>query len=67
MLILSRRIGEQIVIPGLEVEVRVLGVSRGKVRLGIQAPGSVSVRRIEVAVTPSENESETPPEQRRAS
>jgi carbon storage regulator len=67
MLILSRRIGELIVIPGLDVEVKVLGVQRGKVRLGIQAPGSVIVRRLEVPLAPPTSEEESPPGQLRAS
>jgi carbon storage regulator len=47
MLILSRRIGEKVMV-GEEIEVAVLGVARGYVRLGISAPRSVAVHREEV-------------------
>jgi carbon storage regulator len=47
MLILTRRIGETLRI-GDDVSVTVLGVHRNQVRLGIQAPKSVAVRREEI-------------------
>lgn len=47
MLVLSRRSGEQIVI-GDNVVVTVLSSSRGRVRVGIEAPRSVDVRRSEI-------------------
>ena len=47
MLVLSRVIGEQIVIDG-NIIVTVTAVDGNKVRLGIQAPRSVSVDRAEV-------------------
>ena len=49
MLVLSRRIGEEIVIGG-NVRVTVLNVSGQKVRLGIMAPTSVAVLRQELLV-----------------
>ena len=49
MLVLSRRIGEEIVIGG-NVRVTVLNVSGQKVRLGIMAPSSVAVLRRELLV-----------------
>jgi carbon storage regulator len=48
MLVLSRRIGENIVIAG-DIRVTVLAVSGRQVRLGIRAPSSVSVIRQELA------------------
>jgi carbon storage regulator len=48
MLVLTRKLGEAIRI-GTEVEVYVIGVSRGKVKLGLRAPRSVAVQRMEVA------------------
>jgi carbon storage regulator len=45
-LVLSRRSGEEIVI-GDEIRLTVVRVDGSKVRLGIVAPQSVSVRRIE--------------------
>jgi carbon storage regulator len=47
MLILRRKIGERIVIDG-RIEVTVLRVRGGRVRLGVAAPRSVRVLREEV-------------------
>ncbi len=47
MLILSRRVGEEIVI-GRDIIVRVVATASGSVRLGIDAPPSVTVDRLEV-------------------
>jgi carbon storage regulator len=47
MLVLSRKVGEKIVI-GDTVVVQVLAVRRGQIRLGISAPPSVSIRREEL-------------------
>jgi carbon storage regulator len=51
MLVLSRNVGESLVIDN-GVVVRVLVVTGGRVRLGIEAPAEVSVRRSELASTP---------------
>ena len=47
MLILSRRVGESVMI-GDDVTVTVLGVKGGQVRLGFAAPQNVAVHRQEV-------------------
>ena len=47
MLILTRRVGETVVI-GNEVTVTVLGVKGNQVRLGINAPKDVAVHREEI-------------------
>ena len=47
MLILSRKVGETLVIGG-EVEVTVLGSKGNQIRLGIKAPKHVSVHREEI-------------------
>ena len=48
MLILTRRIGETIMIDDDLIKVTVLGVSGSQVRIGIDAPKEVSVHRSEV-------------------
>ena len=47
MLILTRRVGESLRI-GDDVSVTVLGIKGSQVRLGVNAPKSVSVHREEV-------------------
>lgn len=47
MLILTRRIGESIII-GDDVTITVLGVKGNQVRLGVNAPKDVSVHREEI-------------------
>ena len=47
MLVLSRKIGERIVLPGCGVTVTVLASRGGQVRLGISAPAGVPVQREE--------------------
>ena len=47
MLILTRRIGETLII-GDDVNITVLGVKGNQVRLGINAPNDVSVHREEI-------------------
>ena len=47
MLILTRRVGESLMI-GDEVTVAVLGIKGNQVRLGVNAPQNVSVHREEI-------------------
>lgn len=47
MLILTRRLGEVLVI-GDDVTVTVLGIKGGQVRLGVDAPKTTSVHREEI-------------------
>lgn len=48
MLVLSRKVGERIVIePGIEIAV--VDVRGGRVRLGIAAPSNIGIRRTEVS------------------
>jgi len=48
MLVLSRKLGEVIVVPQCELTVTVLAVEGNKVRLGIAAPDDLDVYRAEV-------------------
>lgn len=47
MLILTRRVGETVII-GNDVDVTVLGVKGNQVRLGVKAPREVAVHREEI-------------------
>lgn len=48
MLILGRKLNESIVFEGLDIEVMVTSIQRGRVRLGIKAPPGVTVLRHEL-------------------
>lgn len=64
MLVLSRKIGEEIVI-GDNIRVRVLSIQGNQVRLGFVAPRSVTIHRQELLSDPSPDavvESPTPPQ-----
>ncbi len=49
MLVLSRREGESIRLPQLEVEIRVMGLRKSRVQLGIIAPKEIIVSRGELS------------------
>lgn len=61
MLVLSRRLGETLII-GDDIKITVLGISGNQVRLGIAAPKDVSVHREEVYQR-IQNEQGQPPSQ----
>jgi carbon storage regulator len=48
MLVLSRKVGERIVVPNSNLVVTVLSVKGHQVRLGVSAPADVAVYREEV-------------------
>jgi carbon storage regulator len=48
VLVLSRRVGEQLIIGDGQITITVLAVSGGTVRLGIEAPRDVAVNRGEI-------------------
>jgi carbon storage regulator len=48
MLVLTRKLGEEIVIPSLDATIRVVEIRGDKVRLGIEAPIQIAVHRKEV-------------------
>ena len=53
MLILTRKINERVTIGG-DVEITVLKVSRDKVKLGINAPGTIIIQRNELLASVTE-------------
>ena len=66
MLILTRRVGETLMI-GDEVSVTVLGVKGNQVRIGVNAPKEVAVHREEIyARIKKEQEAESAPPESRA-
>ena len=51
MLVLSRRLGERVVLTmpdGRRIDVCLVDVDRGKVRLGFTAPADVTIHRLEI-------------------
>jgi carbon storage regulator len=48
MLVLSRKVGERILVPECGVTVTVLAVKGGQVRLGVAAPADVEIVRAEL-------------------
>jgi len=60
MLVLSRRIGEEIVISG-DIRITVVEVKGGRIRLGVTAPPDVTVDRREIAERRAQQAEETAP------
>ena len=54
MLVLSRKVGESIVIDG-HIKVTVVEIRGDKIRLGIEAPRDIAVWREEIAATSANN------------
>ena len=55
MLVLTRKVGESLII-GDNVVITVVSQKGGQVRLGIEAPASVSIQREEIVNTPKSTE-----------
>ena len=54
MLVLSRRLNERIVLPGLNVTIEVVSIKGNSVRLGITAPDGVTILREELLDGPAD-------------
>ncbi len=54
MLILTRKLGESLII-GNDISVMILGVKGNQVRIGIEAPKSISVHRKEIYIKINNN------------
>ena len=48
MLVLSRKIGERVLLPDYELAITVVAVEGNRVRLGISAPAEITVYREEI-------------------
>lgn len=57
MLVLTRKTDESIVI-GKDIEIKILGIEEGKVKIGISAPKNVEIHRKEVYLTIQEENKE---------
>lgn len=53
MLVLSRRSGEQIVLPDLGIVITMVAVTGGRARVGIVAPADVRMLRAEITPPPA--------------
>lgn len=51
MLVLTRSLGEELVIDG-NIRVRVAEIKGGRIRLAVEAPREVSIRRSELTASP---------------
>jgi carbon storage regulator len=60
VLVLSRRLEEKIVLPGLGVTIEVVSIQPGVVRLGIDAPTEVTILRSELVERAAEWEKPEP-------
>jgi carbon storage regulator len=54
MLVVRRRAGEAIIVAG-DIEIEIIEISRTRVKLGVTAPGDVTVTRREAAAVALEN------------
>lgn len=63
MLVLTRRVGEEVVLPEMRVRFTVLSIAGGRIRVGVSAPDAVTVLRGELTGTRHDAGSETLGEQ----
>ncbi|RAP35732.1 carbon storage regulator [Legionella quinlivanii] len=62
MLVLTRRVGEQIFIDKGQIKIKVLFVRNGNIALGIQAPSQIDVDREEIYYRKQDNHENIPVE-----
>ncbi|MCG5534377.1 carbon storage regulator, partial [Halorhodospira sp. 9621] len=62
MLVLDRRVGERLLI-GEDIELEVIDLKPGRIRLGIEAPEAVVIRRAEVPEQRNAKESSGEPQE----
>ena len=62
MLVLDRRVGERLLI-GEEIELEVIDLNSGRIRLGIEAPEEVAIHRAEVIEQRNAKESSGEPQE----
>ncbi len=55
MLVLSRKLGQRFEV-GSDIRVTIVKIDRNSIRIGIEAPGDVTIRREEIAVADRELE-----------
>ena len=55
MLVLSRKLGQRFEVGG-DIRVTIVKIDRNSIRIGIEAPGDVTIRREEIAVADRELE-----------
>ena len=60
MLVLSRKRGEEVVIPSLNIAIRLIEIRGDRARLGIDAPSHIGVHRKEVWARMQEWDAEAP-------
>ena len=61
MLVLTRKVGEEIVFPGLEMRLRILSIKGKRAKIGIIAPDDVAVARDELVPENQEPDGSTTP------
>ena len=58
MLVLSRKLGESVVLPDCQVTITVLAIHGNRIRLGVTAPPDIAVHRTEVWTRVCEEDSQ---------
>ena len=62
MLVLSRKTGQQVLIPDLNISITVLSAERNRVQLGIRAPREIDITRPDTDRRPAHHDNDGGPE-----